>query len=67
MIDRAIQHIKNTARVPSFSSYEERLHPYVRSVFAPISEAKEIEIPGNNLVFQKKSGILLHLLLIWIK
>lgn len=52
MIDRAIRHIKETAGVPSFSTFEERLHPYVRSVFSDLSEAKEIEAPGNSLIFQ---------------
>lgn len=52
MIDRAIHHITKTAEIPSFSSYEERLHPYIRSVFKDISEAKEQEVKGNNLIFR---------------
>ncbi|HEX6982276.1 MAG TPA: M28 family peptidase [Balneolaceae bacterium] len=52
MIERAIHHIEQTARVPSFSSYEERLHPYVRSVFEKIEGCKEIDVEGNNLIFQ---------------
>ncbi|NGP89053.1 M28 family peptidase [Fodinibius halophilus] len=52
MIDRAIQHIKSTAKVPSFSSYEERLHPYIRSVISNVPQATEIEVLGNNLIWQ---------------
>jgi len=52
MIDVAIRHITKTAEVPSFSTYEERLHPYIRSIFSDISVAKEIEVTGNSLVFQ---------------
>lgn len=52
MINRAIQHITKTAEVPSFSTFEERLHPYVRSVFEPISGAVEIAVEGNSLIYQ---------------
>jgi di/tripeptidase len=52
MIDRAIRHIKETARIPSFSTYEDRLHPYIRSVFNGIPESREIDVKGNNLIFQ---------------
>lgn len=52
MIDHTIRHIEETAKIPSFSTFEERLHPYVRSAFAGISEAEEIEVTGNNLIFQ---------------
>lgn len=52
MIDCAIRHITKTAEVPSFSTYEERLHPYIRSVFEDISDANEIDVPGNSLIFQ---------------
>lgn len=52
MIDRAIHHITKTAEVPSFSSYEERLHPYVRSVFEAIDGINEIDVEGNSLIFQ---------------
>lgn len=52
MIDRAIHHITNTAEVPSFSSYEERLHPYIRSVFDDIPDAREKEVASNNLIFR---------------
>lgn len=52
MITDALRHIRETARVPSFSSYEERLHPYIHSVFDGIPEAEEIEVKGNNLIFR---------------
>lgn len=52
MIQRVIYHIQQTAQVPSFSSFEERLHPYIRYVFERIPAAKEIEVSGNNLIFQ---------------
>lgn len=52
MIDQAVGHIKKTARIPSFSTYEERLHPYIRSIFEGIPGSKEIEVAGNSLIFQ---------------
>lgn len=52
MIDLAIRHIKEIAQIPSFSTYEDRLHPYVRSVFDNIPDSKEVGVKGNNLVFQ---------------
>lgn len=52
MIDQAITHITEVAKTPSFSSYEERLHPYVHQVFEGIESAKEIEVEGNNLIYQ---------------
>lgn len=45
-------HVIAVARCPSFSSYEERLHPYIREVFRSISIATELPVPGNNLVFR---------------
>lgn len=51
MIDQAVRHIEETARVPSFSTYEERLHPYVRSIFDDIPQTREIKVEGNSLVF----------------
>jgi len=52
MIQRAIHHIRETAKVPSFSSYEERLHPYIRSVFKTVPVAQELDVDGNNLIFR---------------
>lgn len=55
MIERAIHHIRKTAEIPSFSTFEERLHPYIRSVF-PELDAREIEAEGNNLIFYLGDG-----------
>jgi hypothetical protein len=52
MLDNACQHIRKTAEIPSFSTYEERLHPYIRSVFDDIASAREIEVPGRSLLFR---------------
>ena len=52
MIEQAIQHIQQIAQIPSFSSYEERLHPYIRDVFEDIGVAHELAVPRNNLVFK---------------
>jgi hypothetical protein len=43
-------HIKRCAEVPSFSSYEERLHPYIESVVRFIPGAELQKFPVNNLV-----------------
>lgn len=51
MLDQAITHITKIAKVPSFSSYEERLHPYIRRVFDDIP-AEEINVKGNSLIFK---------------
>lgn len=52
MIDKAVGHIKATAKIPSFSTYEERLHPYIQSFFEGIPESNEIDVTGNSLIFQ---------------
>lgn len=57
MIDRALIHIAEVARIPSFSSYEERLHPYVKSVFRNISTVSRIDAPGNNLVYKVPGNV----------
>lgn len=43
--------IKEVAKCPSFSSFEERLHPYINSIFSPIPN-DELTVEGNNLVFR---------------
>lgn len=50
-LNEAVKYIAATAKVPSFSTYEERLHPYIRSCFKQIGNAKEIQAPNNNLIF----------------
>ena len=52
MIKRAIHHIRQTAQIPSFSSYEERLHPYVQLIFNSLPETSEINVHGNSLIFK---------------
>lgn len=52
MIENVIRHISKVGQIPSFSTFEERLHPYLRSVFGNISESREIEVKGNNLLFR---------------
>lgn len=52
MIKRAIHHIRQTAQIPSFSSYEERLHPYVQLVFNSLPETSKINVHGNSLIFK---------------
>lgn len=52
MLDQAITHITEIAQIPSFSSYEERLHPYIRRVFSNISSSQEITVQGNNLIYK---------------
>ncbi|MGM0545133.1 MAG: M28 family peptidase [Bacteroidota bacterium] len=52
MIDSAIQNIIEVAKIPSFSTYEERLHPYIKKVFNGIDSAEELPAKGNNLIYK---------------
>lgn len=52
MDEALLRHIKQVAACPSFSSYEERLHPYIYRVFKKIPAHEELEVTGNNLVFR---------------
>ncbi|TNE73676.1 M28 family peptidase [bacterium] len=45
-------HIKRCAEVPSFSTYEERLHPYIESVVRLIPNATLEKIGTNNLAIK---------------
>lgn len=49
--DRLLQIISDVAEVPSFSSYEERLHPYIYSVYSSDAHFEEIAVEGNNICF----------------
>jgi acetylornithine deacetylase/succinyl-diaminopimelate desuccinylase-like protein len=49
MMDSLFSHIKRCAEVPSFNSYEERLHPYIESVVRFIPGAKLEKVDINNL------------------
>ena len=50
ILSRSIRHITEVANIPSFSSYEERLHPYVNEVLKRVPNATRIETPGNNIL-----------------
>lgn len=52
LFEDAIRHIGETAKIPSFSSFEERLHPYISNVFKSVTASEELQIPGNSLVYQ---------------
>ena len=52
LFEEAILHIRETAKIPSFSTYEERLHPYIKSIFEPLHISEEIQVPGNSLVYK---------------
>ena len=52
---RAFHHIKESARIPSFSTYEERIHPYIKEIFTRIPGAGYIEVPGNSLIYKLQS------------
>lgn len=43
--------IREIATVPSFSSFEERLHPCILKLMEPVEGAKRHHVPENNLVF----------------
>lgn len=51
-LERALKHIAEVARIPSFSSYEERLHPYIKSIFDAIPGVIRVNVTGNNLIFK---------------
>lgn len=51
LLEIAIEHIIGIARIPSFSTYEERLHPYIRKAMISAG-TDEIETAGNNLIFR---------------
>lgn len=52
LFEDAIHHIRETAKIPSFSSYEERLHSYIRGIFKSITASEELPVPGNNLIYK---------------
>ncbi|HLR24756.1 MAG TPA: M28 family peptidase [Fodinibius sp.] len=57
MLESHLQnHIREVAQCPSFSTYEERLHPYIRSVFKALPEFEEMPVQGNNLIFRHSRG-----------
>jgi hypothetical protein len=50
-MEKLISLIRDFAAVPSFSSFEERIHEHVREAMDPVDGATEHLAPGNNLVF----------------
>lgn len=42
--------IEHCAQIPSFSSYEERIHPYIKELLSPYPEMHIEHIPQNNLL-----------------
>ncbi len=52
MPDPLIDLIMQIAAVPSFSSYEERLHPLIERVAADIPAARIEKVPDNNILIQ---------------
>ena len=52
LLSNSLKHIEECAKVPSFSSYEERLHPYIREKVAGWPHIKEVAQVGNSLIFE---------------
>jgi len=48
----AVELVMQVAAVPSFSSYEDRLHPLVREVAEHVPEAELVIVPDNNVVIR---------------
>lgn len=54
LLDSAISFILDTAQIPSFSSFEDRLHPYIKKHFRELphqGQVSEIKIAGNSLAY----------------
>jgi hypothetical protein len=51
LMDTLISLIRDLAEVPSFSSYEERMHDLVKRLMATVPGAECRHVPDNNLVF----------------
>jgi len=49
-LELALKHIQECAEIPSFSSYEERLHPYIGMLARTTTGVREIDVPGNNRI-----------------
>lgn len=56
LFDATIHHIRETAKVPSFSTFEERLHPYIKGIFEPLPGVEKIPVPGNSLAYKLASN-----------
>ncbi len=44
--------IMTCAKVPSFSSYEERIHPLIKEICSKVASATIVEVPDNNLIIK---------------
>ena len=51
-INRSINFIEEVSKVPSFSSFEERLHPLIKDVFNRIEDSITIDVSGNSLIYR---------------
>ncbi len=49
-MSEVVELIRRVAAVPSFSSYEERLHPLIREILADVPGAQIEVVPENNLL-----------------
>ena len=59
LLDTAISLIKRAAEIPSFSSYEERIHPFIEKQFADLMSSgavSTIPVQGNNLIYRFDNG-----------
>lgn len=59
LMDLAFKFIKQTAEIPSFSSYEERIHPFIERTFENLKVAdaiSRIPVSGNSLAYSYQNG-----------
>lgn len=59
LLDTTIKMIKKTAEIPSFSSFEERIHPTIESYFNGLITSglvSKIPVVGNNLIYRYDNG-----------
>ncbi|NVM30696.1 MAG: hypothetical protein HWN65_17785 [Candidatus Helarchaeota archaeon] len=40
------------AKIPSFSSYEDRIHPFIEEIAGKVENAKLIKVPDKNIIIQ---------------
>ncbi len=52
MIERCLKLIRDTAQIPSFSSFEERIHPYIYSVAEHIEGCETTTVEQRNLILR---------------
>ncbi len=49
-MEQLLSILRNIAVIPSFSSYEEHLHPAVKALLEPVTDAEWHTVPENNLI-----------------